>query len=94
MWKKDMNTEEAAQIIERFLNEIYSDYPGEWGDFVDVPQENQVVERYRRRCRELDPLVNRPGIQDGAAIEELRSIIKALRSGEAQAAGGPRRDQG
>lgn len=81
MWKKDMSTEEAAQIIERFLNDKYNDYPGEWGDFVDTPQSDPVVECYRKRCRELDPLVNRPGAQDSAALTELKSIIDALRFG-------------
>jgi hypothetical protein len=81
MWKADMSTEEAAQIIERFLNDTYDGYPGEWGDFVETAQRDQTVERYRKRCLELDPLVNRPGTQDEAAVEELRSILRALRCG-------------
>ena len=80
MWKKDMSPEEAAQLIERFLNEEYDGYPGEWGDFVDATQRNENVERYRERCDDLSPLVNRPGEMDQAAVSELRSIIEELRS--------------
>jgi hypothetical protein len=80
MWKKNMSAEEAAQVIERFLNETYLDYPGEWGDFVDTTQADKIVEGYRKRCLELDPLVNRPDPQDRAARQELIAIMTELRS--------------
>ena len=41
MWKKNMNREEVAQLIERFL-EDRSLYPQEWNDFVDA---SQIVQR-------------------------------------------------
>jgi hypothetical protein len=80
MWKKNMSSEDAAQIIDRFLSDS-SLYPQEWNDFVDTPQRDERVEPYRKRCYELDPLVNRPGDQDASAVGELKSIIEALRSG-------------
>jgi hypothetical protein len=75
-----MSFEDAAQIVDRFLARS-SLYLQEWNDFVDTPQDDKRVERYRERCYELDPLVNRPGNQDAAALAELRSIVDALRSG-------------
>jgi hypothetical protein len=80
MWKKELSAEEAAQIIARFLNDTYSHYPGEWSDFVESKQRDPLVERYRKRCDELDPLVNRPGEMDAAAVAELRSIMAELRT--------------
>jgi hypothetical protein len=80
MWKKNMNREEVAQSIERFL-ENRSRYPQEWNDFVDTPQEDSVIENYRRECYELDPLVNRPGVPDPDAVARLKGIIERLRSG-------------
>jgi hypothetical protein len=77
-WKWNMNPEEAAQVIERFLDGPSDSI--EWCDFAETEQENATVERYRKRCDELSPLVNRPGGMDEAAVAELRSIIKALRS--------------
>jgi hypothetical protein len=77
-WKPDMTPQEAAQVIERFL-----DGPGdsiEWCDFAETSQQDPVVERYRKRCDKLSPLVNRPGEMDEAAVAELRSIIQKLRS--------------
>jgi hypothetical protein len=79
MWKKNMNSEEAAQVIERFL-ENRSLYPQEWNDFVDTPQRDKTVEHYRRESYELDPLVNRPEGPDATALTQLRAIIKQLRS--------------
>jgi hypothetical protein len=67
-----------AQRIERFL-EGTSLYPQEWNDFVESPQYDQKMDVYRKRCYELDPLVNRPGDQDAEALSELRSMIEALR---------------
>ncbi len=74
-----MSGEEAAQVIERFL-EGRSLYDQEWNDFVDARQSDKRVESCRRRCDELAPLVNCPGPQDPAALAELHSIIRALRS--------------
>jgi hypothetical protein len=79
MWKKNMNSEEVAQLIERFL-ERRSLYPQEWNDFVDTPQEDSVIENYRRQCDELDPLVNSPGVPDPDAVARLKGIIERLRS--------------
>jgi hypothetical protein len=80
MWKKNMNSEEAAQLIERFV-ERRSLYPQEWNDFVDASQEHSVIENCRLLCEELDPLVNRPGLPDPDAIARLKKIIEHLRSG-------------
>ena len=80
MWKKNMNNEEVAQLIERFL-EGRSLYPQEWNDFVDTMQTESVIENYRRQCGELDPLVNRPGVPDRDAVARLQGIIGCLRSG-------------
>lgn len=78
MWKENMNSEEAAQLIERFL-EGRSLYPQEWNDFVDASQKHTVIETCRRQCEELDPLVNRPGVPDPDAIARLKGIIDHLR---------------
>ena len=78
MWKKDMTAIEAAEIIERFLRG-HSLYPQEWNDFVDTPQHNKQVEIYRKRCNDLDPLVNEPGDMNPAAVADLRSMVDELR---------------
>jgi hypothetical protein len=78
-WKSNMSAEEAAQVIERFLG-MKERYPFEWTDFAETRQKDPRVERYRNRCDQLSPLVNRPGEMDEAAVAELRSIIKALRA--------------
>jgi hypothetical protein len=78
-WKRDMSPEEAAQVIERFLAETEL-YLFEWTDFAEIKQQNPRVEAYRKRCDKLSPLVNRPGAMDEAAVAELKSIIKELRS--------------
>ena len=83
MWKANMSPEEAAQVVERFL-EKRSLYPQEWNDFVDTPQTDGMVEAYRRECYELDPQVNRPGSPDPNATERLRAIVERLRSGVPQ----------
>ena len=78
MWKPDMTAEEAAGVIERFI-----DGPGdsiEWCDFAETRQKDAQVEAYRKRCDKLSPLVNRPGEMDEAAVAELRSIVQELRS--------------
>jgi hypothetical protein len=74
-----MNSQDAAELIERFL-EKKSRYPQEWNDFVDTPQSDKKIDSFRKRCYELDPLVNRPGDPDPKAILELKSIIEELRS--------------
>jgi len=77
--KNRMRTpQEMADIIERFLDGK-SRYPQEWNGFVEVSQWNKNTDKFRKRCDELDPLVNRPGDQDAEAVSELRSIIKELR---------------
>lgn len=77
-WKPDMTTEEAVAVIERFLGETPDSV--EWCDFAETPQRDRTVERYRRRCDQLSPLVNRPGEMDEAAVVELKLIIEELRS--------------
>jgi len=83
MWKKNMNGEEVAHVIERFL-EGQSLYPQEWNDFVESSQENSLIENYRRQCYELDPLVNRPGMPDPDAVARLKGIIEHLQSRQGQ----------
>jgi hypothetical protein len=78
-WKKNMNLQEVADLIERFL-EKRSLYPQEWNDFVDTTQRDKRTDAYRKRCYALDPLVNRPGAPDPEAVAELRSMVDALRS--------------
>jgi hypothetical protein len=73
-----MTPEEAAQVIERFLGEAPDSV--EWCDFAETRQKDARVERCRKRCDELSPLVNRPGDMDAAAVAELRSIAHELRS--------------
>lgn len=79
MWNKNMSPEDAALLIQRFL-EGKDQYPQEWNDFVETPQRNQRVENYRGQCYDLDPLVNRPGTPDPAAVARLREIISLLRA--------------
>jgi hypothetical protein len=77
-WKPDMTPEEAALVIERFIDGPSDSI--EWCDFAETRQQDPQVELYRRRCDKLSPLVNRPGDMDRDAVAELRSIIKQLRS--------------
>jgi hypothetical protein len=77
-WKPDMTAEEAARVIERFLDGTSDSI--EWCDFAETRQRDLRVEPYRTRCDELSPLVNRPGEMDEAAVVELRSIVGELRS--------------
>ena len=77
MWKKAMNLLEVADLIERFL-EKKPLYRQEWTDFVDTSQRDPVVNAFRKRCYELDPLVNRPGYPDAEAVSALRSMIEEL----------------
>jgi hypothetical protein len=77
---RDKSVSEVAGLVERFSNGT-SLYPQEWNDFVDASQRRADVEVYRKRCVELDPLVNRPEGPDPDADAELRSIVEKLRSG-------------
>ena len=74
---------QIADIVERFLNGS-SCYPQEWNDLVDCGLSDPILEAFRRRCEQLDPLVNSPAPQDFDAIAELRAIIKELRQIEVQ----------
>ena len=76
--RREKTGPEIADIIERFLDGR-SLYPQEWNDFVEIPQRQENLEAYRKRCDQLDPLVNRPGDMDPAAVAELKSMIKELR---------------
>jgi len=69
-WKKNMNLQEVADLIERHLDEKWL-YPQEWNDFVDTPQHDRKVDVFRRRCYQLDPLANRPGELDPEAVSAL-----------------------
>jgi hypothetical protein len=73
-----MTPAEAAAVIDRFLGETSDSI--EWCDFAETRQQDPRVEKYRKRCDKLSPLVNRPGEIDEAAVTELRSIIQELRS--------------
>jgi hypothetical protein len=77
-WKPDMTAEQAARVIERFLDGPSDSI--EWCDFAETGQQDPRIERYRTRCDELSPLVNRPGGMDESAVAELRSIVEELRS--------------
>ena len=83
MSRRDKTPHEIADLIERFLDGK-SLYPQEWNDFVDSSQRDKEIDFYRRRCYELDPLVNRPGPPDQNAIAELRKLVSELRSWRAR----------
>jgi hypothetical protein len=74
-----MSAVEAAAIIEGFLTGAVGSI--EWCDFAETgAQRDPIVERFRKRCDTLSPLVNRPGEMDQAAVAELKSMIQELRS--------------
>jgi hypothetical protein len=75
---KPKTATEMANIIERFLNGT-SLYPQEWNDFVECSHPDRNLDSYRKRCEELDPLVNCPDPQDVKALAELRSMVDELR---------------
>ena len=77
-WKPDMTPAEAAAVVDRFLEETPDSI--EWCDFAETRQQDPRVEKYRKRCDKISPLVNRPGEMDQIAVAELKSIIKELRS--------------
>lgn len=76
--KKPRTAAEIADIIERFLNQN-SLYPQEWNDFVECRERDRRLDSYRKRCDELDSLVNSPAPQDPQAVAELRNMIEELR---------------
>ena len=57
--KKPRTAAEIAGIIERFLDGN-SLYPQEWNDFVECRERDASLDSYRRKCYELDPMVNSP----------------------------------
>jgi hypothetical protein len=70
---------DVANLIERFLQNRLA-YPQEWNDFVERRQGDPIIDAYRRRCYDLDPLVNRPDPVDEDAIAELHGIVRELRT--------------
>jgi hypothetical protein len=76
--RKNLTVHDVGRIIERFLGNSLR-YSQEWNDFVDIKQRKPESERLRRRCYDLDPLVNRPGDIDESALAELRSIAASAR---------------
>ena len=70
---------EVADLIQRFL-ENRPAYSQEWNDFVECSQRDPTIEAYRKRCYNLDPLVNRPDPVDENAVAELRGILHELRT--------------
>lgn len=77
--RKAKSASEIADIVERFLDGK-SLYPQEWNDFVECGHPDVRLNSYRRRCYELDPLVNSPAPRDPKAQAELRRIIEELRT--------------
>jgi hypothetical protein len=77
-WKSNMTLHEVADLIERFL-ENKNLYPQEWNDLVDTSQRDSIVNQYRVRCYELDPLVNSHVPPDVKSVAELRLMITKLR---------------
>lgn len=76
--RRKKTAREIADLIERFLTGT-SLYPQEWNDFVECSERDRKLDAYRKRCYDLDPLVNIPGPPDAAAIAELKSIVAELR---------------
>ena len=70
---------QVTELIERFLENRLA-YPQEWNDFVECSQHDSIMEAYRKRCYDLDPLVNCPEPVDENAMNELRRILHELRS--------------
>ena len=77
--KRLVSAEEAAGIIERFLTGA-PNHPQEWNDFVDSKRGHPGIEEFRKRCDELDPIVNCPDPQDEEALTELRQIVITLQA--------------
>lgn len=76
--RKNLTVHDVGHIIERFLADSPR-YAQEWNDFVEGKQRRPGSERFRRRCNELDPLVNGPGDVAEAALAELRSMAVSAR---------------
>jgi hypothetical protein len=76
--RRNLTVHDVGQLIQRFLSDSLL-YPKEWNDFVDTKQRKPESERYRRRCSELDPSVNRPGKVDELALTELRTLAASTR---------------
>jgi len=77
--RRNATKEEVADLIERFLDNRLA-YPQEWNDFVDCGERDPDVELYRKRCNQLDPLVNCPDPVDQEAVTELRLMVEELRT--------------
>jgi hypothetical protein len=69
---------EVADLIERFLDNRES-YPQEWNDFVECSDPDPAIDAYRKKCYDLDPLVNTHEPADEDAVLELRHVIEELR---------------
>jgi hypothetical protein len=81
--KQPRTANEVAGIIERFLTNSRL-YPQEWNDFVECGERDSKLDKYRKRCYELDPMVNCPGPQDPKAIAELQNMVEELRQLQVQ----------
>jgi hypothetical protein len=77
--KRNLTALQMADLIERFLDRK-SLYPQEWNDFVERSQRDRQMDKFRKRCYDLGPLVNHPGEPDPDAVAELRSLVATLRS--------------
>jgi len=75
---KQKTRSEVADLIVRFI-ENRSSYPQEWNDFVECRHSDPAVEHVRKRCHDLDPLVNCPGPQNKDALEETRTLAERLK---------------
>ena len=69
---------EVADLVERFLDNRES-YPQEWNDFVESSEPDPTIDAYRKKCYDLDPLVNSHEPADEDAVRELSRIIEELR---------------
>jgi hypothetical protein len=76
--RKSKNATEIADVISRFLTGK-SLYPQEWNDFIECRHPDAHLDWYRKRCYELDPLVNCPDPQDAKALADLRTMVDELR---------------
>jgi hypothetical protein len=77
--RRQMSSSQMADLIERFLDGK-SRYPQEWNEFVDSSQRDKKMDLLRKRCYELDPLINRPDAPDAEAVAEARTIVNELRN--------------
>jgi hypothetical protein len=78
MNRRELSGEQIADLIERFLHDRLA-YPQEWNDFIECSQKTAQMDRYRKICYELDPLVNSPDAQDHVALERLQNLVIELR---------------